>query len=94
MNIELGKLADGGLVIINDSPFNTEIKRVEYYRAQKLISLVYNNKDDDDELMHHELNDVSSELVESSPTIFIVCHGPNTQLHGYDVPLIKVGEIA
>jgi type IV secretory pathway TraG/TraD family ATPase VirD4 len=91
MNVELGKLADGGLVIMCDSPFPHEIRRIEYYRDQKLMMLVYNNPSHEGDLMHYELADVASQSVESSPSVLVVDHSPDRKMYGYDVPLVQVG---
>ncbi len=91
MNIELGKLGDGSLVIISDSPFPHDIRRVEYYRDQRLMMIVYNAADHEGDLMHYELPDVAHDAVDTSPMVMVIDHGPNKKLYGYDVPLVQVG---
>lgn len=91
MNVELGKLSDGGLVVMCDAPFPHEIRRIEYYRDQRLMMLVYDDPDHEGDLMHHELSEVAAHTVESSPSVLVVDHSPGHKLYGYDVPLIQVG---
>lgn len=91
MKVELGRLADGKVVLISDAPFPHEIRRVEFYREQRLMMLVYENAGQDGELMHHELPAAAVEALETAPTVFVVNHGPNKKLYGYDVPLVQIG---
>lgn len=91
MNVELGKLNDGGLVIMCDSPFPHEIRRIEYYREQHLMMLVYDNPTHEGDLMHYELNGIAAQSVESSPSVLVVDHSPDRKLYSYDVPLVQVG---
>lgn len=93
MNIELGKLPNGNMVIVGDSVFPCEVARVEYYREQRLIMLVYEGDDNLDDLMHYELNDDSRETIEKSPNAVIISAPPGGEMFGYDVPIIQVGEI-
>ncbi|AEP10624.1 hypothetical protein [Micavibrio aeruginosavorus] len=90
MNVELGKLPDGGLVVMCDSHFPHEIRRIEYYRDQRLMMLVY-DADHEGDLMHYELSDVCANTVENSPNVMIVDHSPGRKLYGYDVPLVQIG---
>ena len=90
MNVELGKLPDGALVVMCDTHFPHEIRRIEYYRDQRLMMLVY-NADHEGDLMHYELSDVCAHTVENSPNVIVVDHAPNRAVYGYDVPLVQVG---
>lgn len=93
MNVELGQLPDGGLVVVADQRFPHDIRRIEYYRDQRLMMLVYDDPAHEGELMHQELKDHVAELVEASPSIMIVDKGPPPAhiLHGYEVPLVQIG---
>jgi hypothetical protein len=91
MNVELGKLADGGLVIMCDSPFPHEIRRIEYYRDQRLMMLVYNDPEHEGDLMHYELSGFAAQSLETSPSVMVVDHAPGQKPYGYDVPLVQVG---
>ncbi len=91
MRIELGKFGDGGLMLLSDSAFPHQIRRVEYYRDQKLILLVYDEDPElEGELMHYEVSDVAKGLIENNASILIVSCAPNRKLYGYDVSLVKV----
>lgn len=91
MNIELAQLQNGGLVIISDPPFERPVCRVEYYRDQHLMMLVYEAPDDEGDLMPCELSAPAIQKVENSPHVLIVNQTGDHKLHGYDVPLIHIG---
>jgi hypothetical protein len=93
MNIELGRLPDGGLIIVSNTQFTQDIRRVEYYRDQRLIMLVYDDPDNEGDLMHYELNDTAALAMEDSASIMVIDQGPNRKLHGYDVPLVQIGAL-
>lgn len=91
MNIELGQLQSGELVILSDPPFGRVVCRVEYYRDQRLMMLVYDEGEEDGELMHYELSPPAVARVETCPSILIVSQDQEKRLHGYDVPLVHIG---
>lgn len=91
MNVELGKLSDGGLVVMCDAPFPHAIRRIEYYRDQRLMMLVYAIPNHEGDLMHYELSGIAAHSIESSPSVLIVDHASDRKLYGYDVPLVQVG---
>lgn len=98
MNIELGQLQHGGLILMGDPPFDRPVCRVEYYREQHLMMLVYDTTgggagdgDHTDELMPYELSAPAIAKIESSPNVLIVSQTPDRRLQGYDVPLIHIG---
>lgn len=93
MNIELGILKDGGVMLVSDQPLPHIIKRVEFYRDQKLFMLVYNNSDEDSDLMHFEVPADMAYPVEKSPDVIIFSMYKDRAPVGYKVPLIKVGNI-
>ena len=93
MNIELGQLPDGGLVLLADADFSHDVRRIEYYRDQRLMMLVYDEPEHPGELMHYELNDNATAAVEASGSILVVNKSPNRKLYGYDVPLVQVGAL-
>ncbi|MCB1722003.1 MAG: hypothetical protein KDI11_09630 [Alphaproteobacteria bacterium] len=92
MNIELGILNDGGVVLVSDNPLPEVVRRVEYYRDQRLFMLVYNN-DDEGQLMDYEIPEDMSHPIEKSPNVIIYTMFKNHDPIGYKVPLIKVGEL-
>lgn len=93
MNVELGKLPNGNMVIFTDSPFPSDVKRVEYYRDQRLIMLVYDDPDSDGDLMQYELTPKSDEAIRRSPYALVVTAEPGKEMLGYDVPVVQVGDI-
>lgn len=93
MRIELGTLADGGVVMVADKPMIDIVKRVEYYSDQRQINLVYNNPDHAEDLMHFEIPDDMAEKVGRSPNILIYTLFDDHPPIGYKAPLIKVGNI-
>lgn len=93
MNIELGVMKDGGVMLAADAPFPEIIKRVEFYRDQRLFMLVYDNADQDSDLMHFEVPEHMVYPVEKSPNVIMYCMFQNHEPIGYTVPLIKVGDI-
>jgi len=93
MNIELGVLHDGVVMLACDEPLPNIVKRVEFYRDQRLFMLVYHGDEDKNELMHYEVPENLTYPVEKSPNIIIYSLFPNDEPVGYRVPLIKVGEL-
>jgi hypothetical protein len=93
MKIELGILHDGRVMLASDTPLPHVVKRVEFYRDQRLFMLVYNTEDEEGELMHYEVPDNMSKPIEKSPNVIIYSLFPDHEPIGYKVPLIKVGEL-
>tara|TARA_R110002072_G_scaffold71309_3_gene171135 strand:+ start:1065 stop:1352 length:288 start_codon:yes stop_codon:yes gene_type:complete len=94
MNIELGILHDGGVMMVSDTPLPDMVCRVEYYRDQRLFMLIYDdNVENDDDLMHYEVPEHFSKSVENTPNIIIYSLFPNREPLGYKVPLIMVGDV-
>lgn len=93
MNIELGILNDGGVMMVSDRPLPHIIKRVEFYRDQRLMMLVYHNREKDSELMHYEVPMDMTDKVSQSPNVIIYSLFPDHEPVGYKVPLVKVGDL-
>lgn len=93
MNIELSKLQDDRILIVSDVPMPDIVKRVEYYREQKLFMLVWRDEDLDDLLMSHEVPIDFAMAIERSPNVIIYNMFPNDKPLGYKVPLVKVGDV-
>ncbi len=91
MNIELGVLHGGDVMLVSDTPLPDVVCRVEYYRDQRLFMMVYDDEDNGDELMHYEIPENMAEPVETSPNIIIYSLFPNHEPIGYKVPLVQVG---
>lgn len=93
MNMELGVMGDGGVILVCDRPMPYILSRVEYYREQKIFALVYDNDDEETDLTHYEIPVHMAERVEKTPNIIIYTLFPDHEPIGYKVPLIKVGEM-
>jgi hypothetical protein len=94
MNIELATLTDGGVMLVSDLPLPHVVKRVEFYRNQRLFMLVYwGENEEPSELMHYEVPENMVYPVEKSPNVIIYSLFPNQEPLGYTVPLVKVGEL-
>lgn len=92
MNIELGQLPDGDLALVCDESLPGGVKRVEYYREQKLFMLVYDIPDHEGDLMHYELKDDVAEKVRKRSSMVIVEPDLKTgRAMGYYTSLIQVG---
>lgn len=93
MTIELGILNDGRVTLVSDAPLPDVIRRVEYYRDQRLFQLVYDDENLEDALMECEIPEELSAPVEKSPNVIIFTLFKGLDPLGYKVPLIKVGEL-
>ncbi|MCB9983720.1 MAG: hypothetical protein H6861_08645 [Rhodospirillales bacterium] len=93
MNIELGILNDGRVTLVSDKPLPDIVRRVEYYREQRLFQLVYDNEGLEDHLMECEIPEHLTVPVEKSPNVIIFTLFKDLDPLGYKVPLIKVGEL-
>ncbi len=93
MNIELGLMHDGGVMLVSDTPMPDILRRVEYYREQRLFMLVYNDEKNGEEMMEYELPIEMTKQVEKAPNIMIYSLFPNHEPIGYKAPLIQVGDM-
>lgn len=92
MNISLGHLPDGDLVLVSDSTFPADVKRIEYYRDQKLFMLVYDDPAHEGDLMHYELADDMARKVERKSSMVVIEPDIMTgRPMGYYASLIQVG---
>ncbi len=90
--IELGRAADGRLVLGSSQPFPADIKHVEYYRDQRLFSLVFETEDEQSQLMPCEISPQVAATVQSAPNIMVIAMArPGQEAYGYTVPLIQIG---
>lgn len=91
MNMELGILHDGSVMMVSDMPLPDLVQRIEYYREQRLFMLVYNDEENHpEELMHYEIPEDMSSPVENTPNILIYSLFPDHEPIGYKVPLVQV----
>ncbi len=92
MNIELGELPDGDLVLVSDTTFPADVKRIEYYRDQRLFMLVYDDPAHEGDLMHYELADDVARKVERKSSLVVIEPDIMTgKPMGYYTSLIQVG---
>ena len=92
MNIELATLKDGGVMLVSDQPLPHIVKRVEFYREQRLFMLVYHGEEEQAELMHYEVPANMAYPVDKCPSVMIYSMFPDHAPIGYKVPLVKVGD--
>jgi hypothetical protein len=89
---ELGTMPDGTIVLAMGRPFPHPLKRVEYYRDQKLFKLIYDDGSDDGELIEYEVSDQAATLIkQSARNIYVISAENRNTPDGYDVPLVQVG---
>lgn len=80
-------------MLVSDRPMPDMVRRVEYYRDQRLFMLVYDDEDVDSDLMHYEVPIDFAGQVEKTPNVVIYTVYQNEPPIGYKVPLVKVGDI-
>ncbi len=91
LNLQLGHLPEGDLVIASASKLPHEVKRVEYYRDQKLFMLVYDDQEHEGDLVHYELTDANAHKLGHKSNIVIVEPDEMGQAMGYYTSLIQIG---
>ena len=91
MNMELAVMKDGGVLLVSDRPLADTVRRVEYYRDQKLFMLVYEDEGHEGDLMHYEIPEKLAGRVSVSPNIIIYTLLNGRDPSGYQVPLVQVG---
>ena len=92
MNIQLGYLQNGNVAFLSDKPLAHAVKRVEYYKDQKLFMMVYDDPEHEGDLMHYELSDEAAHKVEHARNVMIYIDDAGTgQPMGYYTYLVQVG---
>ncbi len=92
MNIELAKLPNGDLAIVCDTEFEKPVRRVEYYRDQRLFMLIYDDPDHEGDLLEHEISEESAQIVKNSANDIVIFEAPDpSNPKHYKVPLIQIG---
>lgn len=92
MAMQLGRGDTGHLLIISDDPFPSAVKRVEYYREQKLFNLVFEDDANSETLSELELPDDIDKIVRYAPPDIVVLHMKHDKtLESFEVPLVQVG---
>lgn len=93
MSFSLGELPDGDLAIVSDMALPADVKRIEYYRDQRLFMLVYDLPDHEGDLMHYELRPEIAEKVQRRSSVVVIEPDKATgKASGYYASLIQVGE--
>lgn len=92
MNVDLAQLNDGRIAVVTDAALPAQMRRIEYYRDQRLFMFIYDLPDHDGDLMHYELPEsVAREIERVGELVIIVNDVANANQYDYTVPLIKVG---
>ncbi len=90
--IRLGQAMDGRLILGSNETFPAAIKHVEYYRDQRLFSLVFDTEDEQSSLMPCELCPKTAAIVHASPNIMVIAmKEAGEEPYGYMVPLVQIG---
>lgn len=91
-NIDLCELPDGTLMIVTDQRLPADAQRIEYYKDQKLMMLVYDLKDHEGDLMSYELPEEAMRKVMMARKILVVAYAnDNRDPDQFRVPLIQIG---
>ena len=92
MNADIGRFPDGALVLAADEELPGAVKRVEYYKDQRLIMLVYDDPQHEGDLIDYELQNDVAELIERNATDFtVISNATSENAQIYRAPLIQVG---
>ena len=91
-NIDLCELPDGTLMIVTDARLPADAQRIEFYKDQRLMMLVYDMQDSEGDLMTHELPEEAIRKVMLARKILVVAYGnDNRDPDQFTVPLIQIG---
>ncbi len=83
---------DGRLILGSNQTFPADIKHVEYYRDQRLFSLVFDTPDEESALMPCEICPKTATIVHASPNIIVIAMAEaGSEPYGYMVPLVQIG---
>jgi len=90
--IRLAQAQDKRLMVVSNQDFPGDIKRVEYYRDQRLFNLVYEDDALGSDLMPCEVSDDIAQKVHKSPDVMIIMMTDKyAEPMGYQVPLVQIG---
>ena len=90
--IQLAQSSDGRLIIASNQPFPADVKRVEYYREQKLFMLAFDDDEKSSDLMPCEVSDDIAKIIHASPDVVIMAmKEEGSEPYGYIVPLVQIG---
>ena len=92
MAMQLGQGDTGHLIIVSDNPFPSAVRRVEYFRDQKLFNIVFIDDEHPGDMSELELPDDIDEIVKSSPSDIVILNVADPDnIENYEVPLVQVG---
>ncbi len=90
--IRLGQAMDGRLLLGSSEPFPADVKYIEYYKEQRLFSLVFDTDDDESSLMPCEVPNDVAEIVHKCASIMVIpLAEAGIEPYGYMVALIQIG---
>ena len=90
--MHLGQTDDGRLMMASNHALPSDIKRIEYYKEQKLFLLVFEDETHEDQLMPCEMSDEVSNIIQSSPDMIIVAMAQEgEEPYEYVTPLVQIG---
>lgn len=92
MRIEIGTLDNGGVILACKPALDDVVRRVEYYRDQRLFMLVFHKGDLGDYLIPYEIPEDFEKPVDRSPNVMIFSLFDDHEPVGYKAPLVKVGD--
>ena len=91
-NIDLCELPDGTLMIVTDARLPADALRIEYYKDQKLMMLVYDKEDHEGDLMDQEIpKDAIKKIISARKIIVVAYANDNKGPDEYHVPIIQIG---
>ena len=92
MDSEFGIHHDGSLVLVCSADIPSTVCRLEYYRDQKMMTIVYEDNEIDPDLSHYEMpEDVDAIIRKKGVVTIIVSPSPDKEAYGYDVPIVQIG---
>lgn len=92
MNSELAIHHDGRLALVCSADIPGKVCRLEYYRDQKMLCVVYEQDDIDPDLSHYEMpSDVDDLVRHKANVMVIVSPSAEKDAYGYDVPIVQIG---
>lgn len=93
MNVELATYDGDNYAVLTDAELPAKVKRIEYYRDQKLFLFVYEDPDHEGDLVHYELHpDIAEKIKKTAEVgVAVFTDGVDEAKEWYKVPLIQIG---
>jgi hypothetical protein len=90
--IQLARNKEGKLIILSNQPFPADVRRVEYYREQRVMMLTYKDPNHEGDLMPCEISEETDRIIRNSPGIMVIAMaGGDEAPYGYEAPLVQIG---